>query len=124
MQRMQMEMTAAPVRLMKREQTPTGTNITKSVSGSGVRTNSRPVTGGGCAVILVKTVKAKIVHLRKQKEAVMYMSSVQDDDDEMPYHALLFTRAMKKNILQQCETEEEKAEARQTWLAAKHESIK
>ncbi len=70
-------------------------------------------------MILVKTVEVKIVDLRKQKEAVMYMSSVQDDDDEMPYYALLFTRAMEKDTLQQCETEEEKAEARQTWLAAK-----
>jgi hypothetical protein len=110
------------VRLMKREQTPTGINIPKSTSGSGISTNARPVTGGGSAVIYIKTVEAKIADLRKQKEAVMYMSSVQEDDDEMSYYALLFTRAMEKDILQQCETEEERTEAQQTWLAAKHEA--
>ncbi len=74
-------------------------------------------------MILLKTVEAKILDLRKQKEAVIYMSSVQNDDDEAPYYVLLLTRAMDRDILQQCDAEEEKAESRQTWLAAKHESI-
>jgi hypothetical protein len=43
-------------------------------------------------------VDAKILHLRKQKETVMCMSSAQDDDDEIPYYALLFTHAMEKDI--------------------------
>ena len=71
--------------------------------------------------------------LRKQKDAVMYLSGEYDEDD-MSYYAALFIRTMESDIsavalaARQIDglksvTEQEIEEARQAWLASKHDSI-
>ncbi len=103
------------------------------VSGTVVVKNESPVTGGRSMVMLMGTPEGKIADLRKQKDAVMYLSTEYDEDD-MSYYAVLFNRtmesetsaaasALQKRDGQNAVTEEEKEEARQAWLASKHDSI-
>ncbi len=83
--------------------------------------------------MLMGTPEGKIADLRKQKDAVMYLSSEYNEDD-MSYYAVLFKRTIESDIsvaasaVQQRDglkvvTEQEKEEARQAWLASKHDSI-
>ncbi len=83
--------------------------------------------------MLMGTSEGKIADLRKQKEAVMYLSGAHNDDD-MSYYAVLFKRVMESDIStaasmfqQQKEnhlvTEQEKEEAWQAWPASKHDGI-
>ncbi len=83
--------------------------------------------------MLMGTPEGKIADLRKQKDAVMYLSSEYDEDD-MSYYAVLFKRTKELDISaaasavqrqdgQNAVTEQENEEARQAWLASKHDSI-
>jgi hypothetical protein len=83
--------------------------------------------------MLIGTPDGRIADLRKQKEAVMLLSSTHDEDD-MSYYAILFKRTMESDIsaatstferrgVQDEITKQEKEEARQAWLASKHDGI-
>ncbi len=79
--------------------------------------------------MLKGTPEGKMADLRKQKDAVMYLSGDYDEDD-MSYHAALFKRTMESDISASASadglkivTEQEMEEARQAWLASKHDSI-
>ena len=71
--------------------------------------------------MLIGTSEGKMADLRKQKDAVMYLSGVYDEDD-MTYYAALFKRTMESDI-SAIVNEQEKEETRQVWLACKHDSI-
>ena len=75
-------------------------------------------------MMLMRTPDGKIADLRKQKEAVMYLSGTHDDEDDMAYYAALFKQTMEADIAtaastfqqqrgQNVVTEQEKEEARQ-----------
>jgi hypothetical protein len=72
-------------------------------------------------LLLIGTPEGKMADLRKQKDAVMCLSGVYDEDD-MTYHAALFKRMMEAE-LSVIAHEQDKEEARQAWLAGKHDSI-
>jgi hypothetical protein len=84
--------------------------------------------------MLMGTPEGKMADLRKQKDAVMYLSGEYDEDD-MSYYAALFKRTMESDIAVAASaarqvdelkivTEQEIEEAiRQAWLARKHDSI-
>ena len=83
--------------------------------------------------MLLGTPEGKMGDLRKQKDAVMYLSGEYDEDD-MSYYAALFKRTMESDIAMAASaarqvdelkivTEQEIEEARQAWLASKHDSI-
>ena len=72
-------------------------------------------------VMLMGTPEVKMSDLRKQKDAVMYLSGEYDEDD-MTYYAALFKRTMEADISATVGVQE-KEEARQVWLANKHDSI-
>ncbi len=116
---LQAQASKASVRLLRRGPT----NIPTSVSGTVIGKSERVVTGGRSMVMLMGT-EGKIADLRKQIDAVMYLSDVYDEDD-MSYYAVLFKRTMESDIAaaQKDVTEQEKEEARQAWLASKHDSI-
>ena len=71
--------------------------------------------------MLIGTPEGKMADLRKQKDAVMCLSGVYDEDD-MTYYAALFKRTMESEI-SVIVNEQEKEDARQAWLASKHDSI-
>ncbi len=120
---------AASFQLMRR--VPNNTPITV---GSTVKVKSESATTGGKSVaMLMGTPEGKMADLRKQKDAVMYLSGEYDEDD-MSYYAALFKRTMESDISAAASaartmdglkivTEQEKEEARQAWLASKHDSI-
>ena len=70
---------------------------------------------------MIGTPEGKMADLRKQKDAVMCLIGVYDEDD-MTYYAALFKRTMESEIAV-IVNEQEKKEARQAWLASKHDSI-
>jgi hypothetical protein len=119
----------APVQLLRRVP-----HITPSTVGSTVKVKSESATTGGRAVaMLLGTPEGKMGDLRKQKDAVMYLSGEYDEDD-MSYYAALFKRTMESDIAMAASaarqvdelkivTEQEIEEARQAWLARKHDSI-
>ena len=119
----------APVQLLRRVP-----HITPSTVGSTVKVKSESATTGGRAVaMLLGTPEGKMGDLRKQKDAVMYLSGEYDEDD-MSYYAALFKRTMESDIAMAASaarqvdelkivTEQEIEEARQAWLASKHDSI-
>ena len=72
-------------------------------------------------VMLMGTPEGKMSDLRKQKDAVMYLSGVYDEDD-MTYYAAMFKKTMESDVSAMV-NEQEKEEARQVWLASKHDSI-
>ncbi len=57
----------------------------------------------------MRTVNLQISDLRKQKDAVMCLSTFQTDEDDMPYYASLFKQAMETDISKQIVTEQRKA---------------
>ena len=82
--------------------------------------------------MLMGTPEGKMADLRKQKDAVMYLNGEYDEDD-MSYYAALFKRTMESDIAMAASaarqvdelkivTEQEIEEARQAWLARKHDS--
>jgi len=109
-------------------------HITPSTVGSSVKVKSeRATTGGKVVAMLMGTPEGKMGDLRKQKDAVMYLSGEYDEDD-MSYYAALFKRTMESDIAMAASaarqvdelkivTEQEIEEARQAWLASKHDSI-
>ena len=110
----------APLQLLRRN----SPNIPMSVSGTALVTRECAVTGGSSTMMLMRTPDGKIADLRKQKEAVMYLSGTHDDEDDMSYYAALFKRTMEADIAtaastfqqqrgQNVVTEQEKEEARQ-----------
>ncbi len=83
--------------------------------------------------MLMGTPEGKIADLRKQKDAVLYLS-IEYDEEDMSYYAVLFKWTMELDISaaasviqqqdeQNAVTRQEKEEARQAWLASKHDSI-
>ena len=119
----------APVQLLRRVP-----HITPSTVGSTVKVKSESATTGGRGVaMLLGTPEGKMGDLRKQKDAVMYLSGEYDEDD-MSYYAALFKRTMESDIAMAASaarqvdelkivTEQEIEEARQAWLARKHDCI-
>ena len=110
----------APLQLLRRN----SPNIPMSVSGTALVKRESAVTGGSSTMMLMRTPDGKIADLRKQKEAVMYLSGTHDDEDDMSYYAALFKRTMEADIAtaastfqqqrgQNVVTEQEKEEARQ-----------
>jgi hypothetical protein len=72
-------------------------NIPSSVSATVITKDESAVTGGQSQVMLIGTPDGRIADLRKQKEAVMLLSSTHDEDD-MSYYAILFKRTMESDI--------------------------
>ncbi len=72
-------------------------NIPTSVSSTVIAKSESAVTGGRSMVMLMGTPEGKLADLRKQKDAVMYLSSEYDEDD-MSYYAVLFKRTMESDI--------------------------
>ena len=107
----------ATFRLLRRVPHTTPSTVSSTVS---VKQESA-VTGGKSMVLLMGTPEGKMADLRKQKDAVMYLSSEYDEDD-MTYYASLFKRTMEAEI-SAIVSGQEKEEARQVWLANKHDSI-
>jgi hypothetical protein len=125
----QAQASEASIRLLRRGPP----NIPTSVSGTVIVKSERVVTGGRSMVMLMETSEGKIADLRKQKDAVLYLSGEYDEDD-MSYYAVLIKRTMELDISaaasvvqkqdgQNAVTAQEKEEARQAWLASKHDSI-
>ena len=74
---LQAQASEASVRLMRRGPP----NIPTSVSGTVTGKSERAVTGGRSMVMLMGTPEGKIADLRKQKDAVMYLSDDYDEDN-------------------------------------------
>jgi hypothetical protein len=72
-------------------------NTPSTVSSTASVKNESAVTGGRSMVMLMGTPEGKIADLRKQKDAVMYLSGRYDEDD-MSYYAVLFKRTMESDI--------------------------
>ncbi len=72
-------------------------NTPSSVSATVITKDESAVTGGQSQVMLIGTPDGRIADLRKQKEAVMLLSSTHDADD-MSYYAILFKRTMESDI--------------------------
>jgi hypothetical protein len=107
----------ATFQLLRRVPHTTPSTVSSTVS---VKKESA-VTGGKSMVMLIGTPEGKMSDLRKQKDAVMYLSGEYDEDD-MTYYAALFKRTMEADISATVGVQE-KEEARQVWLANKHDSI-
>ena len=107
----------ATFQLLRRVPHTTPSTVSSTVS---VKKESA-VTGGKSMVMLIGTPEGKMSDLRKQKDAVMYLSGEYDEDD-MTYYAALFKRTMEADISATVGVQE-KEEARQVWLASKHDSI-
>ncbi len=52
-----------------------------SVSGTALVKRESAVTGGSSTMMLMRTPDGKIADIRKQKEAVVYLSGTHDDED-------------------------------------------
>ena len=72
-------------------------------------------------VMLIGTPEGKNGRSKKAERRSDVLECVYDEDD-MTYYAALFKRTMESDISAMV-NEQEKEEARQVWLASKHDSI-
>jgi heat shock protein HspQ len=76
------------------------------------------------SVMATRSPDVRILDLRKQKDAVIYLSREQTTGDDMPFYETKFKQELDAYMAtQQLTTEQDKVEVRQIWLSGKFDSI-